>query len=156
MDILCSKADGILTIGFNRPERKNAITGAMYQSMADALTEAEHDSVREGRGGGGAHARVEEAELAEHLPGPEHAEQALAAVVRRLAELHLAVDDDVHRVARLALGEQHLALRDVGLGERGPQRRSALGVEGGEQRGLHEGVVHGHSPAPDPGSHRDV
>jgi len=44
MDILCSKADGILTIGFNRPERKNAITGAMYQSMAEALTEAEHDS----------------------------------------------------------------------------------------------------------------
>lgn len=44
MDILTSKADGILTIAFNRPERKNAITGAMYQSMADALVDAESDS----------------------------------------------------------------------------------------------------------------
>src|SRR5438874_1187269 len=44
MDILTSKADGILTIEFNRIERKNAITAVMYQAMADALTEAEHDS----------------------------------------------------------------------------------------------------------------
>ena len=44
MDILTSKTDGILTIAFNRPERKNAITGAMYQSMADALVDAESDS----------------------------------------------------------------------------------------------------------------
>ena len=43
MDILSSKTDGILTIEFNRPERKNAITGAMYQSMADALVDAEQD-----------------------------------------------------------------------------------------------------------------
>ena len=44
MDILTSKADGVLTIAFNRPERKNAITGAMYQTMADALVDAESDS----------------------------------------------------------------------------------------------------------------
>ena len=44
MDILTSKADGILTIEFNRPERKNAITAAMYQAMADALIDAESDS----------------------------------------------------------------------------------------------------------------
>ena len=44
MDIVTSKADGILTIEFNRPERKNAITGAMYQAMADALVDAENDS----------------------------------------------------------------------------------------------------------------
>lgn len=44
MDILCSKADGILTIEFNRPERKNAITSAMYQSMADALIDGEQDA----------------------------------------------------------------------------------------------------------------
>ena len=43
MDILTRKTDGILTIEFNRPERKNAITGAMYQSMADALVDAEQD-----------------------------------------------------------------------------------------------------------------
>ncbi|HEV7813516.1 MAG TPA: enoyl-CoA hydratase [Janthinobacterium sp.] len=43
MDILCSKTDGILSIEFNRPERKNAITAAMYQTMADALGDAEQD-----------------------------------------------------------------------------------------------------------------
>ncbi|MYM28738.1 Enoyl-CoA hydratase/carnithine racemase [Duganella sacchari] len=44
MEILSSKNNGILTLEFNRPERKNAITAAMYQSMAVALTEAEGDT----------------------------------------------------------------------------------------------------------------
>ncbi|MBI3284028.1 MAG: enoyl-CoA hydratase [Burkholderiales bacterium] len=44
MDILTHKENGILTISFNRPEKKNAITAAMYQTMADALREAETDS----------------------------------------------------------------------------------------------------------------
>jgi enoyl-CoA hydratase/carnithine racemase len=44
MDIETSKAGGILTIEFNRPERKNAITGAMYSTMAAALRDAESDS----------------------------------------------------------------------------------------------------------------
>jgi len=43
MDISLSKHDGILTIGFSRPEKKNAITSAMYQTMTDALREAESD-----------------------------------------------------------------------------------------------------------------
>jgi enoyl-CoA hydratase/carnithine racemase len=44
MDILSSKAKGVLTIEFNRPEKKNAITAAMYQAMADALKEGESDA----------------------------------------------------------------------------------------------------------------
>jgi enoyl-CoA hydratase/carnithine racemase len=44
MDILSNKQDGILTLEFNRPERKNAITAAMYQAMADAITDAEADT----------------------------------------------------------------------------------------------------------------
>lgn len=43
MDILSSTANGILTIEFNRPEKKNAITSPMYQAMADALKDAEGD-----------------------------------------------------------------------------------------------------------------
>lgn len=41
MDILTSIENGILTIQFNRPEKKNAITAAMYQTMSDALNSAE-------------------------------------------------------------------------------------------------------------------
>jgi len=44
MDILTHKENGIFTITFNRPEKKNAITAAMYQSMADALHAAETDN----------------------------------------------------------------------------------------------------------------
>ena len=43
MDILISQEHHILTLQFNRPEKKNAITAAMYQTMADALKQAEGD-----------------------------------------------------------------------------------------------------------------
>jgi len=43
MDVSIEKADGVLTISFNRPDKKNAITGAMYQTMADALIQADGD-----------------------------------------------------------------------------------------------------------------
>jgi enoyl-CoA hydratase/carnithine racemase len=43
MDILTHKTNGILTIEFNRPERKNAITATMYQTLADTLIEADND-----------------------------------------------------------------------------------------------------------------
>ncbi len=36
-------SDRIATIAFNRPEKKNAITAAMYQSLADALKESGAD-----------------------------------------------------------------------------------------------------------------
>jgi enoyl-CoA hydratase/carnithine racemase len=44
MDILVERADGVLTIAFNRPGKKNAITAAMYQSMADTMVEAHGDT----------------------------------------------------------------------------------------------------------------
>jgi enoyl-CoA hydratase/carnithine racemase len=44
MDILTQKENGILAIEFNRLEKKNAITSAMYQMMADALQDAESDA----------------------------------------------------------------------------------------------------------------
>ncbi len=43
MDILTNKGNGILTITFNRPDKKNAITAAMYQTIADTLKSAETD-----------------------------------------------------------------------------------------------------------------
>lgn len=43
-EILTNRADGILTITINRPEKKNALTSAMYAAMADALEAAEIDA----------------------------------------------------------------------------------------------------------------
>jgi enoyl-CoA hydratase/carnithine racemase len=43
MDVLTRSSDGILTIEINRPEKKNAITAAMYQAMADAIVAADND-----------------------------------------------------------------------------------------------------------------
>jgi len=44
MNIITRKENGILTIEFNRPDKKNSITSAMYQIMADSLKEAEKDA----------------------------------------------------------------------------------------------------------------
>ncbi|MGY6162596.1 enoyl-CoA hydratase [Paraburkholderia strydomiana] len=43
-DILVERANGVLTIAFNRPDKKNAITAAMYQTMADTLVQAQGDA----------------------------------------------------------------------------------------------------------------
>jgi len=43
VDVLIGKSDGILTIEFNRLEKKNAITFAMYDAMAGALLDAQAD-----------------------------------------------------------------------------------------------------------------
>jgi enoyl-CoA hydratase/carnithine racemase len=42
--IITENRDGILRIEINRPDKKNALTAAMYQAMADAIKAAEADS----------------------------------------------------------------------------------------------------------------
>ncbi len=37
MDVNVSLADGVVRIGLNRPDKKNALTAAMYQALADAF-----------------------------------------------------------------------------------------------------------------------
>ena len=44
MTIRTDRRDGIMRVGFDRPERKNAITAQMYQQLADALAEASGDA----------------------------------------------------------------------------------------------------------------
>ena len=44
MSIKTATLNGVATIEIARPEKKNAITGAMYQQMADALTAATADA----------------------------------------------------------------------------------------------------------------
>ncbi|MFL9924816.1 enoyl-CoA hydratase [Herbaspirillum lusitanum] len=43
MDIQISKENGILSIAFDRESKKNALTAAMYQQLADALKDAQSD-----------------------------------------------------------------------------------------------------------------
>jgi enoyl-CoA hydratase/carnithine racemase len=43
-EILTETRDGILRIEINRPDKKNALTAAMYQAMADAIRLGEADS----------------------------------------------------------------------------------------------------------------
>ena len=42
--IITESRDGILRIEINRPDKKNALTAAMYQAMADAIKAAEADA----------------------------------------------------------------------------------------------------------------
>lgn len=42
-EIRTACADGILRVDFNRPDKKNAITAAMYQTLADTLGNAAED-----------------------------------------------------------------------------------------------------------------
>lgn len=43
-DIAINKNEGILTIALTRPDKKNALTTAMYAALADALAIAEAES----------------------------------------------------------------------------------------------------------------
>ena len=42
-DIITELADGILRVELNRPDKKNAMTGAMYDRLAEILDEADQD-----------------------------------------------------------------------------------------------------------------
>ena len=42
-DIITERTDGILRVAFNRPEKKNAMTGDMYTRLADIFNEAAED-----------------------------------------------------------------------------------------------------------------
>ncbi len=43
-DVLTDIRDGVMTITFNRPAKKNALTAAMYGAVADAMTAAANDA----------------------------------------------------------------------------------------------------------------
>ena len=41
--VIISQADGVMTLSLNRPDKKNALSDAMYGALADAMTRAETD-----------------------------------------------------------------------------------------------------------------
>src|SRR5690606_40768725 len=65
---------------------------------------------------------VEDGQLAEHVRGPEDAEQVLPAVGGLAADLHLPGQDDVQLVTGLTLLEDDVAARELHALQRLRQR----------------------------------
>ena len=103
MDIQITKENGILTIGFNREEKKNAITAAMYQQLADAMRDAETDSaVRAILFTGKAQAFTAGNDLEDFLKNPPNSKDA--PVFKFLWEISHASKPVVAAVSGVAVG----------------------------------------------------
>jgi enoyl-CoA hydratase/carnithine racemase len=103
MDILIERADGVLTIALNRPDKKNAITAAMYQEMADAFFEAEKDATVRVvliRGNGGTFCAGNDLEDFMKAPNTDHD----APVLQFLRRISSAPKPVVAAVAGAAVG----------------------------------------------------
>src|SRR5262249_23606964 len=79
-DIVTERSNGILRIQFNRPEKKNAMTGAMYTRLADIFNEAAGDEevrvVLWHSAGDAFSAGNDAGDFLKHPPGPGESPQA--------------------------------------------------------------------------------
>ncbi|VXB50960.1 Enoyl-CoA hydratase [Burkholderia sp. 8Y] len=103
MDIVIERAQGVLSIVLNRAEKKNAITAAMYQEMADGLYEAENDATVRAvllRGNGGAFSAGNDLEDFLNDP-PKNLDAPVFQFLRRLSGMPKPV---VAAVAGVAVG----------------------------------------------------
>lgn len=95
--------DKVATLAFNRPDKKNAITAAMYQAMADALRQASEDpAVRVIliTGDGGAFTAGND--LADFLQSPPQGEGS--PVAQFMTALRIATKPVIAAVPGLAIG----------------------------------------------------
>ncbi len=103
MDIETRKQNGILTIEFNRPDKKNSITAAMYQQMADAIQDGEEDrGVRTLLFCGKPDIYTAGNDLEDFMNNPEEVEDR--PVARFIANLCLAKKPVIAAVAGAAIG----------------------------------------------------
>ena len=103
MDITITKEQGILHLNFNRVERKNAITAAMYQHMADALKEADTDpAIRVILFSGHPQVFTAGNDLEDFLKNPPHAKEA--PVFQFLWQISHANKPMIAAVAGVAVG----------------------------------------------------
>src|SRR5258707_12904167 len=79
-ELLTERSDSILRVQFNRPSKKNAMTAAMYTSLADVLNEADKDdsvNVALLHGAGDSFTAGNDLEdFVKHPPGPGDSPQA--------------------------------------------------------------------------------
>ena len=90
------------------------------------------------QGRGGAGTGVDERQLAEEIARPRPLQHDPLAGVVLEEDLHLPFPDDVERVARIAVAEEHLARGRADRLHLGRQRRPLVGVEQLEQRNLRQ------------------
>ncbi|WP_206954345.1 enoyl-CoA hydratase [Trinickia acidisoli] len=104
MDVVIERsAEGVMTIALSRPEKKNAITSAMYQTMADALADAQEDAaVRAILIRGGEHAFSAGNDLEDFMKSPPSSEDA--PVLQFLRRISGAEKPIVAAVAGVAVG----------------------------------------------------
>lgn len=102
-DILTSVENRILTITFNRPNKKNAITAAMYGAMADAMEDAnKNDDIRVILFNAGGDAFTAGNDLIDFRDNPPRGPET--GVARFLRELVLARKPLVAAVNGIAVG----------------------------------------------------
>lgn len=102
-DIQVERADGVMTITIARPAKKNALTAAMYQTMADALADAQEDTAIRVillRGGDGNFSAGND--LEDFLKTPPKDENA--SVFQFLARISQATKPIVAAVPGIAIG----------------------------------------------------
>lgn len=102
-EILVERADGAMTITLNRPNKKNAITSAMYAAMTEALEDARDDAAVRAiviRGAGGAFSAGND--LEDFVKSPPMGDDA--PVLRFLRSISTAPKPVVASVAGLAVG----------------------------------------------------
>jgi len=79
-DIVTERSNGILRVQFNRPEKKNALTGAMYTRLAEIFNEANQDAetlvVLWHSAGDAFSAGNDVGDFLKHPPGPGESPQA--------------------------------------------------------------------------------
>src|SRR5262249_17263557 len=79
-NIVTERSNGILRVQFNRPEKKNALTGAMYTRLADIFNEANADEetlvVLWHSAGDAFSAGNDAGDFLKHPPGPGESPQA--------------------------------------------------------------------------------
>jgi enoyl-CoA hydratase/carnithine racemase len=104
MDIVVERSgEGVMTIALNRPDKKNAITSAMYQTMADALADAQEDAtVRAILIRGGERAFSAGNDLEDFMKSPPSSEDA--PVLQFLRRISSAEKPIVASVAGVAVG----------------------------------------------------
>jgi len=101
--ILSETQGGVLRLQFNRPEKKNAITAAMYQALAHALRHAERDaSVRVALLHGAADVFTAGNDLHDFLASPPHSTDA--PVFQFLRAIHDFPKPLIAAVSGLAMG----------------------------------------------------